>query len=147
MLSSTFSNTAEQGPGLHLRKRHPATLRQIPRNQGGDVVVLLKPDAEAINLRKGEVNIIHTLAYTALGRPFNYGKAVFDEERVSADSALMKEWLNGDQGHFYTLLQKGLVHGNRIKEMPGGLEKIPEGMQYMQDGKVSAEKLAYRISS
>lgn len=110
-------------------------------------MVLLKPDAEAIALRKGEVNIIHTLAYTALGRPFNYGKAIFDEQRVTADSTLMKEWLNGDQGHFYTLLQKGLVRGNRIKEMPGGLEKVTEGLKYLQDGKVSAEKLAYRISS
>lgn len=109
--------------------------------------MLLKPDPEAIALRKDEVNIIHTLAYTALGRPFTYGKTIFDEERVSADSALMKEWLNGDQGHFYTLLQKGLVRGNRIKEMPGGLSQIPGGLKYLQDGKVSAEKLAYKISS
>lgn len=115
--------------------------------RGGDIVVLLKPDAEAIALRKGEVNIIHTLAYTALGRPFSYGKAVFDQERVTADSNLIKEWLNGDQGLFHTLFQRGLVRGNKIKEMSGGLEAIPEGLKYLQDGKVSAEKLAYKISS
>lgn len=114
---------------------------------GGDVVVLLKPDSDAIALRKGEVNIIHTLAYTALGRPFNYGKAEFDKERVTADSNKMKEWLNGDKGHFYTLFKQGLLRGNRIKEMQGGLQGIPEGLKYLQDGKVSAEKLAYRISS
>ncbi|KAJ1029198.1 hypothetical protein NDA18_002825 [Ustilago nuda] len=115
--------------------------------KGGDVVVLLKPDAEAIALRKGQVNIIHTLAYTALGRPFSYGKAVFDEQCVTADSNLMKEWLNGDHGHFYTLFSKALVRGNRIKEMSGGLNRITEGLKYLQDGKVSAEKLAYKISS
>ncbi|TKY85689.1 hypothetical protein EX895_005229 [Sporisorium graminicola] len=115
--------------------------------KGGDVIVLLKPDKEAIELRKGEVNIIHTLAYTALGRPFTYGKAVYDQDRVSADSNLMKEWLNGKEGHFYKLFQKGLLRGNRIKEMSGGLEKIPEGLKYVQEGKASAEKLTYRISS
>lgn len=115
--------------------------------KGGDVVVLLKPDREAIELRKGEVNIIHTLAYTALGRPFNYGKAVFDEAQVTKDSNFMKQWLNGDQGHFYKLLQKGLLRGNRVKEMSGGLEGIPEGLKYVQEGKASAEKLTYRISS
>lgn len=115
--------------------------------KGGDLVVLLKPDKEAIELRKGEVNIIHTLAYTALGRPFNYGRAVYDEDRVTADSALMKEWLNGDEGHFYHLFQKGLLRGNRIKEMSGGLEGIPEGLKYVQEGKASAEKLTYRIRS
>ncbi|SNX84284.1 related to toxD gene [Melanopsichium pennsylvanicum] len=115
--------------------------------KGGDVVVLLKPDPEAIALRKSEVNIIHTLAYTALGRPFNYGKAVYDQERVSADSTLMKQWLNGDKGHFYTLFKQGLVKGNRIKEMHGGLEAIADGLKYLQEGKVSAEKLAYKISS
>ncbi|SJX62786.1 related to toxD gene [Sporisorium reilianum f. sp. reilianum] len=114
---------------------------------GGDLVVLLKPDKEAIELRKGEVNIIHTLAYTALGRPFNYGRAVYDEQRVTADKELMKEWLNGDQGLFYQLFQKGLLRGNRIKEMSGGLDTIPEGLKYVQEGKASAEKLTYRISS
>ena len=114
---------------------------------GGNVVVLLKPDKEAIEMRKGEVNIIHTLAYTALGRPFKYGRAEYDETRVTADKNLMKEWLNGDQGHFYKLLKKGLLRGNRIKPMQGGLDKIPEGLRYVQEGKASAEKLTYRISS
>ncbi|GAC94107.1 potential zinc-binding dehydrogenase [Pseudozyma hubeiensis SY62] len=113
--------------------------------KGGDVVVLLKPDKEAIELRKGEVNIIHTLVYTALGHPFNYGRATYDEDRVTADSNLMKEWLNGTQGHFYTLFKQGLLRGNRVKEMSGGLEGIPEGFKYLQEGKASAEKLTYRI--
>ncbi|EST05610.1 Alcohol dehydrogenase, C-terminal [Kalmanozyma brasiliensis GHG001] len=114
---------------------------------GGEVVVLLKPDKEAIELRKGEVKIIHTLAYTALGRPFNYGKAVYDQATVEADSKKMQEWLNGDKGHFYTLFKQGLLKGNRTKEMQGGLEGINEGMKYLQEGKASAEKLTYRISS
>lgn len=115
--------------------------------EDGDIVVLLKPDKEAINLRKGQINIIHTLVYTALGRPFSYGRAVYDQDRVTADSELMKEWLNGNQGHFYHLFKQGLLRGNRIKEMPGGLEGIPEGLKYVQEGKASAEKLVHRISS
>ncbi len=59
----------------------------------------------------------------------------------------MKEWLNGDKGHFYSLLQRGILRGNKIKKMDGGLDSINEGLKYLQDGKVSAEKLAYTISS
>lgn len=113
--------------------------------KGGRVVVLLKPDSEAIALRKGEVDIVHTLIYTALGRPFSYGKAEFPQEKVDTDSAFLKQWLNGDQGHLYTLLKQGLVKGNKIKSMSGGLKGVPEGLQYLQDGKVSAEKLAYKF--
>jgi hypothetical protein len=114
---------------------------------GGDVVVLLKPDREAIELRKGEVNIIHTLAYTALGKPFIYGNTEHPKDRVEADAALMKEWLNGDKGHFYSLLKQGTIKGNRIKQMPGGLHAIPDGLQYLKDGKASAEKLAYTFAA
>ncbi|PWZ02354.1 GroES-like protein [Testicularia cyperi] len=115
--------------------------------KGGNVVVLLKPEQDAINLRKGEVNIIHTLVYTALGHPFSYGKAEFPQSVVEADAKSMAEWLNGDAGHFHTLFSKGLITGNKIKKMDGGIEKITEGLQYLQDGKVSAEKLAYTISA
>ena len=78
-------------------------------------------------------------------KPF-MDRYTYDQDRVSADAALMKEWLNGDKGHFYSLLKRGILRGNKIKKMDGGLDSIPEGLKYLQDGKVSAEKLAYTIS-
>lgn len=79
----------------------------------------------------------HTLIYTALGRTFAYGRTEFGAEQVAADSAKMKEWLNGDQGIYYHLFKNGLIKGNRIKHMDGGIQSITEGFKYMQDGKVS----------
>ncbi|PWN46767.1 NAD(P)-binding protein [Violaceomyces palustris] len=114
----------------------------------GQVIVLLKPEKEAIQLGQPQIEIVHILAYTALGRPFSYGRsAYYDQERVDKDSQDMMEWCRGDQGHFYRLIKSGLVKGNRIKLMSGGLEAIQEGLVYIRDGKVSAEKLGYTISS
>lgn len=51
--------------------------------------------------------------------------------------------------HFLTKVP-GLVKAGQIKPLPikffeGGLAAIPEGFQYMREGKVSAEKIVYRI--
>ncbi|EPQ30442.1 uncharacterized protein PFL1_01968 [Pseudozyma flocculosa PF-1] len=112
--------------------------------QGGEVVVLLKPESDAIKLRDS-VKITHILAYTCLGRPFTYGKAEFGQDIVDKDSAFIKQWLNGDQGLFHHLFKNKRITGNKIKHMEGGLHAVTEGLKYLQEGKVSAEKLAYTI--
>ena len=59
------------------------------------------------------------------------------------DRAEMAQWLK-KQTDF---VRRGLLKPNPVKLMEGGLEAIPAGFKYMMDGKVSAEKLVYRISS
>ena len=44
-----------------------------------------------------------------------------------------------------------LVKEAKIKPLPiklweGGLAAVPDGLQYMREGKVSAEKIVYRVS-
>lgn len=43
------------------------------------------------------------------------------------------------------LVKDGVVKPPAIKLWEGGLEVIPDGLQYMREGKVSAEKIVYRV--
>lgn len=114
-------------------------------SKGGKVVVLLKPEKEAVELRK-EVEIIHTLAYTCLGKPFSYGRAEFKEEQVQADRDFIIKFANGNQGIFYNLLKNKLITGNRIKVFgQGKLDGILEGLDQLEKGQVSGEKLAFTL--
>ncbi|TFK34172.1 GroES-like protein [Crucibulum laeve] len=51
---------------------------------------------------------------------------------------------------FYGLISEWLKEGkfkpNPIRVRPGGLRGVPEGIQFMLDGKVSGTKLVYRVS-
>ncbi len=43
------------------------------------------------------------------------------------------------------LVKDGKIRPLPIKLWEGGLSSIPAGLQYMKEGKVSAEKIVYRI--
>lgn len=43
------------------------------------------------------------------------------------------------------LIEQGRLVPNPIKLWPGGLAAIPEGVQYMQEGKQSAEKIVFSL--
>ncbi len=43
------------------------------------------------------------------------------------------------------LVLDGAVKPIPIKLWDGGLEAVPSGLQYMREGKVSAEKIVYRV--
>lgn len=43
------------------------------------------------------------------------------------------------------LVKDGVVKPPAIKLWKGDLEAIPDGLQYMREGKVSAEKIVYRV--
>ncbi|KAI0052830.1 dehydrogenase [Auriscalpium vulgare] len=45
-----------------------------------------------------------------------------------------------------TFLATGQIKSNPVHLFPNGLASVPDGYQYMLDGKVSAEKLTYRIA-
>ena len=42
-------------------------------------------------------------------------------------------------------VKDGAVKPLPIKLWEGGLQGVPDGLQYMREGKVSAEKIVYRI--
>ena len=81
-----------------------------------------------------------TVIYTALGRAYTYANGV----QFPAAPA--------DREHMANFLKKvpGLVKEGKVKPLPvklweGGLSAIPDGLQYMKEGKVSAEKIVYRV--
>lgn len=43
------------------------------------------------------------------------------------------------------LVQDGAIKPLPIKLWEGGLGAVPDGLQYMREGKVSAEKIVYRV--
>ena len=43
------------------------------------------------------------------------------------------------------LIKDGLIKPPKIKVWEGGLDAIPEGLAYMREGKVSAEKIVYKV--
>lgn len=80
-----------------------------------------------------------TVIYTALGRAFAWPWAdypVSDEDRAHMVQFLKK---------VPVLLKDGSIKPVPVKLWEGGLGAIPDGLQYMREGKVSAEKIVYRV--
>lgn len=78
--------------------------------------------------------------YTANGAAFTIAghhipASPFDRKQVA-------DWLAGP---WVPLVRDGLVKPNPVRSMPGGLEGVKEGLEYLKEGKNSAEKLVYRI--
>ncbi|KAI0271926.1 chaperonin 10-like protein [Russula aff. rugulosa BPL654] len=64
---------------------------------------------------------------------------------------LVRLSLFGTNGKWYVNLFKQILATGKVKPVPvfiqpNGLAGVKDGLQYMQDGKVSAQKLTYRIS-
>ena len=74
-----------------------------------------------------------------MGRPLDFGQLHVPAK--PEDRAQIAEFMKKTPG----LIKDGLVKPPKIKLWEGGLAAIPEGFQYMRDGKVSAEKIVYRI--
>ncbi|KAH9918101.1 GroES-like protein [Fomitopsis serialis] len=106
---------------------------------GGKLILMFPPTFKAKKLRK-DVEFIHTLLYTAFGRPFSLGpqaKYAVQPNDKAQIAAFMKKMPQ--------LLRDDCIVTNRIKLWEGGLQAIPEGLQYMREGKVSAEKIVYHL--
>ena len=82
-----------------------------------------------------------TIIYSALGRAYTYA--------TGQEGPAVPE----DREHMVRFLRKvpELVREGKLKPLPvklwkGGLHAIPEGLRYMKEGRVSAEKIVYRLS-
>lgn len=79
-----------------------------------------------------------TLLYTALGRPFT----LLSPYPVCAeDRPPMVQFLSKVSG----LVQAGDIKPNPVKLWEGGLEAVKDGFQYMKEGKVSGQKIVYKL--
>ena len=81
-----------------------------------------------------------TIIYTALGRDFVFrGGHVFarSEEDVSHMIAFLEK--------VPKLVQDGVVKPLPVKVWEGGLNAISDGLQWMREGNVSAQKIVYHV--
>lgn len=123
---------------------------------GGKVVLVLQPIPDATSRNDVEffrtcclnadrvdfilISYVATLIYTALGRAFDFGPSkhfpILPDDRAQIVEFLKK---------VPQLVKNGAIKPASIKLWEGGLAAIPDGLQYMREGKVSAEKIVYRV--
>ena len=80
-----------------------------------------------------------TLLYTALGREFTRGSNTWPaspEDRAQIAAFLPK---------LPQLVAERKIIPNKIRFWEGGLDAIPEGLQYLKEGKASAEKIVFTL--
>ncbi|KAF8579984.1 GroES-like protein [Ramaria rubella] len=103
----------------------------------GKLVVIQNVDPEAQKVRE-DIVVQNTLLYTALGREFTMGKLYppSAEDRAQMAAFLVK---------LPALVKDGNVKPNPVKLWEGGLGVVRDGLTYMREGKISAEKIVYKV--
>ncbi|KAM5538077.1 hypothetical protein V8D89_008274 [Ganoderma adspersum] len=106
--------------------------------KGGRVVLV--SDVKEGATQRTDVVLQPSLLYTALGREFEWRGVMviprFEEDLKHHVEALKK---------VPQLILDGVVKPLPIKLWEGGLEAIADGLQWMREGKVSGQKIVYRI--
>lgn len=81
------------------------------------------------------------MVYTTAGVDFVFKGTPFRPN--PADRAHAAQFVTKIPG----LVQQGLLTPNPVKLLPGGLDRIQDGLQLMEEGQVSGEKLVYCLCS
>ncbi|GAA5828238.1 hypothetical protein JCM11251_002651 [Rhodosporidiobolus azoricus] len=105
----------------------------------GHVVTLLPPKDDGLKEFEGKVEVEPTLVYTVLGVPFSMG---IDFPAMPEDKKQIEEWL---AVHVPQLFESGKLRSNPLLRREGGLEKVNEGLDFVKEGKNSAQKLVYTL--
>lgn len=87
-----------------------------------------------------DVESVSTLMYTVFGESFKFGQQ--DIPAVSEDFEYTKKFLAMTEG----LLKEGKIKAHKQTVGKAGLEGVLKGLEDMKNGKVSGEKLVYRVS-
>ncbi|KAI2468888.1 zinc-binding dehydrogenase [Annulohypoxylon bovei var. microspora] len=118
-----------------------AIVRALSPTKGGHIVTILPVKEIRNNIENEKVKLESTIVYTVFERPLNYG--AFDNcgDATPDDKALWERYL----AILPELLSSGKLKPNRVREL-GGLDDILSGFVEQEEGKVSAEKLVYKIS-
>ncbi|KAI0780488.1 GroES-like protein [Trametes elegans] len=105
---------------------------------GGKVVHILWVIPEASS--RTDVERSYLLVYWALGRAFSFGPG-HDHPVKPEDRAHMVQFLK----KLPAFVKEAKIRPLPVKLWEGGLEAVSAGLQYMREGKVSAEKIVYRV--
>ena len=81
-------------------------------------------------------SMLVSLVYSVFGVSFTFAGTTYPADLEGR--AQIRDWLAGPGGQ---LLKEGKIKPNPVKVLPGGLDGIPDGFEYMKAGKNSAEKL------
>eukprot|EP01116_Phalansterium_solitarium_P020193 TRINITY_DN5891_c0_g1_i1.p1 TRINITY_DN5891_c0_g1~~TRINITY_DN5891_c0_g1_i1.p1 ORF type:complete len:340 (-),score=140.96 TRINITY_DN5891_c0_g1_i1:132-1151(-) len=112
------------------------TADSLSTAKGGRIDVILAPDWSKI---RKEIKVIPSVLYTAFGKAlvkFGHPLPAIPEDRVHHVKF---------QSIISNLLAEGKLKTLPIKLMPGGLDGVQAGFDYMKAGKVRAEKLVYTL--
>lgn len=121
----------------------PQIAKALSPTKGGHIVTILPHKTSEVSDINSKAKVESTIVYTVFQRELKYG--AFDNcanGETPEDKAHWEKWLS----MLPELLSSGKIKPNRVKEL-GGINDILEGFKLQQDGKVSAEKLVYKITS
>lgn len=107
-------------------------------SKGGAYSSLLPID----KLPRDDIEKKYTLAYTVTGETFNLGPTGSVVEGKAEDYAFAKKWW----GISEKIFMEGKVKAHPVSVRKGGLRGVLEGLQEMREGKVSGEKLVYKVA-
>lgn len=115
-------------------------------DKGGKVSNILPTEKGAQEARP-DVEFIVSVVYSIHGIDFNFGRpGMFGNMDPKKDNQFIQPWSAGEDSILHNLMAKGLIKGNKIKKLGKGLEKIEEGMDLLQRGEGTIEKLAYDVA-
>ncbi|KAI0003508.1 zinc-binding dehydrogenase [Xylariaceae sp. FL0662B] len=118
-----------------------AVAQAISPTKGGHVEAILPVDKVKDEIENKKVRLESTIVYTVFGRPMKY--STFDNcgEPTPGDKAQWEKYL----ALLPELLTSGKIKPNPVREL-GGIDDILTGFKLQAEGKVSAEKLVYKIA-
>ncbi|KAK8013912.1 hypothetical protein PG990_007208 [Apiospora arundinis] len=121
----------------------PVVAQCLSPTKGGHIMCILpRKTAELPEELQSKVRVESTIAYSVFGRPLKYGDFDNYGGETPADKAFWEKYL----ALLPEYLESGRVKPNNVKEF-GGLEDIQKGFEIHAQGKVSAEKLVYKIAA
>ncbi|RYO86590.1 hypothetical protein DL766_006303 [Monosporascus sp. MC13-8B] len=117
--------------------------KALSPTKGGHIVTILpvvdtKDEVRQLN---SKAKLESTIVYTVFERPLRYGAFENCGEATPEDKAIWEKYL----AILPEILTKGKIKPNRVREM-GGIEDILTGFREQKEGRVSAEKLVYKIA-
>ncbi|ORY67764.1 zinc-binding dehydrogenase [Pseudomassariella vexata] len=115
----------------------------LSSKKGGHIVTILPRKSVELDPAHSQVRVESTIVYTVFQRTIQYG--AFDNcgSETPEDKAFWEKYLSLLPEYYLT---SGTIKPNRVKEF-GGIEDILKGFELQKEGKVSAEKLVYKIAS
>ncbi|KAJ3169715.1 hypothetical protein HK101_011439 [Irineochytrium annulatum] len=102
-------------------------------------IATVMPGGEAA-IKRADVSTTIVQGWNALGRPYTnfLGQVVDVNEK---DFNLTRETYR----KLTTMMEDGRIKPNRVRLLEGGLEAVAAGLEMMRAGKVSGEKIVYKI--